>query len=199
MGRSSTLDLVRQLTLIPPDDDGLDRYYDEALIELGDVSFVFEATLLPVSIAQASFTLPDFAVRLRQVFYDDRCLDAASVLDMQALSPAWRDAQGPAPCTYVTESETERTFRLFPVPMQPSKDFSFITGSPLGQDFPAYSVMTLHTSHPQDAPALMDLLIAHRILAREFARESQHQDSAYAQRCEVIYQLLLALLKTNHA
>src|SRR6266700_1309887 len=147
MGKSSTLNLVKALTLIPPDNDGLDRYYDETLIELGDVGFIYEATLLPVSVNQASFTLPDFAVRLNQVFYDDRALDAASIQDMQSLSPAWRDAQGPSPCTYVTESETERTFRLFPVPLVPSKDFSFVTGSPLGFDFPSYAVMTLHTSH----------------------------------------------------
>ena len=199
MGKSDTLDLVRQLTLIPPDDGSLDRYYDETLIELGDVGFVYEATLLPVSIAQASFTLPDFAVRLSQVFYDDRCLDAAQVQDMQSLSPHWRDAQGPAPCTYVTENETERTFRLFPVPLIPSKDFSFVTGTPLGVDFPSYSVMTLHTAHPADGPQVLDLVMAHRILSREFARESQHQDIEYAQRCEVVYQLLLALVKTNHA
>ncbi len=197
MSRSSTLALVRSLTLVPPDAGTLDRYYDETVLELGDDPLLFEATLLPVSLDQATFTLPDFAARLQSVFYDNRALDAASLQEMQAISPQWRDARRD-PCTYVTEGETERTFRLFPQPTQPSQAFSFVTGSPLGVDFPAYAVLVVQTTHPGDAPDLLDLLIAHRILSREFARESQHQDLEYAQRCELLYQVLLAMLRVNH-
>ena len=197
MSRATTLALVRSLTFVPPDAGTLDRYYDETLIELGDDPFLFETTLLPVSLNQAVFTLPDFAVRLQSVFYDDRALDGATIQQMQAVSPQWRDAYN-QPCTYVTENETERTFRLFPQPTQPSKDFIFITGSLFGIDFPSYTVAVMHTTHPTDAPDFLDLMIAHRILSREFARESQHQDSDYAQRCELLYQLLRAMLRTNH-
>ncbi len=198
MSRSTCLGLVRSLTLVPPDEGTLDRYYDETLIDIGTDPFLFEATLLPVSLDQHTFTLPDFAVNLQSVWYDDRALDAATLQHMQAISPQWRDAQN-QPCTYVTEQETERTFRLFPRPTHPSKDFIFLTGSPFGIDFPSYSVAVLHTTHPSDAPDLLDLMIAHRILAREFSRESQHQDLEYAQRCEILYQLLRQMLRVNHA
>lgn len=199
MGKSETLDLVRSLTLVPPEEGTLDRYYDETLIELGEIPFVFAATLLPVSIDQAVFDIPDFAVNVLQVFYDARCLDRASLQEMQSLSPTWRDVKGASPCTYVTEHEDERTFRIWPMPAMPSQAFSFVTGSPLGLDLPSYAVMTLHTSHPQDGPVILELLIAHRMLAREFARESQHQDVEYAKRCEQIAQILLNMLKLNHA
>lgn len=193
MSKLTTIQLVHDLTLIPLEEGTLDRYYSETVKEVSD--FFYDFSLLDVEAEQATFTLPDEAMTLRAVFYDARVLDKGDLKDLRAYSQQWRDLKK-EPLVYLTQVETERTWRIAPTPRDASQPY--IGFQPYGNNFPSYHVLALYTFHPEDAPDLFDLLIAHRILHREFSRESRYQDIEYAERCYVIYQLLLSLLTVNH-
>ncbi len=194
MSRATTLQLVRDLTLFTPDEGTIDRYYTESVHEIDH--FFHEISFFSVTLPQATFTLPEEAGELLQVFYDARVLDKTSIGDYRVISTQWRDTPG-EPLVYLTQNETERTWRLAPTPSltsTPPLGFGFF-----GVNFPRYNVLALYTLHAEEAIDLFDLLLAHRILSREFSRESQHQDLQYAERCELIYSILLSLLTVNHA
>ena len=193
MSKTTTLQLVRNLTLFTPEEGTIDRYYDETVIEVN--RFFYEVSLFPVNINQVTFTLPEEAGELMATFYDARELDKATVLEARTLSRMGRDTKG-EPLIYFTQNETERTWRIAPTPTVASHlplGFGFF-----GVNYPSYNILGIYTVSPQDAIDLFDLPIAHRILSREFSRDSQHQDIIYAERCQLIYQVLIAMLSMNH-
>lgn len=189
MSKLSTLQLVRDLTLLTPDEGTIERYYNESVKELHQ--FFPEISLIPIEQDQSTFELPDTGNTLLQVFYDARMLDLSTLHDYRTVGIQWRDKKG-EPLVYIEEQEGERRWRIAPTPQLPSRPplgFGF-----LGVNYPSYNILALYTTSPDETLDIFDLLIAHRILSREFSRESSHQDIQYAERCQIIYTLLLTAL-----
>jgi hypothetical protein len=183
---------VRQLTLFTPDEGAIERYYRESMVEL--THFFYDVSLLPVNIAQSTFELDD-GVDLIAAFYDARMLDKATLLEARAFDGMGRDTPG-EPLVYFTDNESERTWRLAPTP-------SLASTPPLGFGFfgvywPKYNVCVLHTILPDNAPDIFDLPLALRILSREFSHDSAHQDIPFAERCQILYIILIAMLTKHH-
>jgi hypothetical protein len=173
-------------------------YYDDAMADLAKIDMFIETRLLPLTADQASVEPPEPTVHVVAVCYDDRDLAETSMLDLEMLSPQWRDRTG-TPYAYTQEDETTMTFRMIPVPMVPSKAFSFLHGEPLGVDFPAYVAAVFLSEQRADVPRWLDLPLAFSLLVREFGRDSDHMDPAFAAACRTFGQLLLGTVLVDAA
>jgi len=169
------------------------KFYNEVVADLGRADWLITANLLPTSTDTFEYDPPEQTVELRGVFYDDRWLYKEGLRNIGAVNPQWRDERG-TPRAYVIEDESNTKFRLYPKPDKDSKDFIFMFGSPLGLDFPEYAVLVLYTELREDLPVWMEMPVAFEILAREFARESDHTDQVFAKTCRAISELLFKMV-----
>lgn len=193
MPKSDVLQLVQDLSNGLADVTTSERYYHDTVFDLGKRNFLTNATLIPVVAGTGSYAFPVGAIDLLGLFYDDKQLDLLPLRDLEWIDPHWRDAEGP-PEGYVRQDENDKTFRLYPEPDLPSKDFIFLLGSPLGLDYPEYSLAAIHTETRNDLPAWLELPVAFRILSFEFERESAHRDPAFAKLCNELSQILLLMV-----
>ena len=81
-----------------------------------------------------------------------------------------------------------------PAPDKPSKPFVVTYGEPTGRDYPPYAIMVLHTELRSLVPDWLELPVAFEILAREYRRESDHRDDAFATLCQRFADLLYAMV-----
>jgi len=130
---------------------------------------------------------------IHAIFYDDVQLSPTRLQSLEAVDADWRSVIG-RPNSYIREDQNAHEFRVYPVPDESSVDFSFLFGSPLGHDFPARSLGIVQGEHRDDLPAWLDVPLALQILAREYARESDHRDPAFAKACKDLGDHLLALV-----
>lgn len=171
-------------------------YYDDAMTVLAKAGWFVTTDLIPIVVGQETVEPPVSTVRVVAVCYDDRDLAMTDLRDLETLSPQWRDLEG-SPFAYTMEDETTATFRMVPVPTVPSKPFSFIHGTPLGVDYPAYTVAAFLCRSPVDVPRWLDLPLAFGLLAREFGRDSAHADPAFSAACTSFGQLLLGTVSLD--
>lgn len=194
MTKAASLTLAAQLTLNQLDSDRLSPFYDEAIYALGALPSLLEFSLITVTQDQSTFTFPDNLLTLLEVWYDDRALDPMTHAELQALSAQWQEHKGP-PLAYTEENLTLRQLRLYPIPPLPSDPLLLLHfGGAFGIDYPTGHVVLLATQFVQDLPSWLELPLIFRMLAREYALASPHQDQAFAQGCAQVGQLLMAML-----
>jgi hypothetical protein len=191
--KATVLALVDTVGRGQADATAAERYYRDVVFDAGRIELATELTLVPATAGDADYALPSGAVRLLGVFFDDVALLPVSLRELEATNPQWRDEVG-APVAYVTEGETVQTFRLYPAPDVNSKSFIPVFGEPTGRDFPLYNLAILHTEIRDDYPEWTDLVFAFGVLAREFARESNHRDPVFAAACHQVFTSLIEVL-----
>jgi len=171
-----------------------ERYYYEIIDELGNREVITTAELVEVDADESTYTIPVQAVMLLGAFYNDRFLNEASIQELESFfGLGWRNKKG-APVAFTREQESKRDFRLFPAPTEPNNDFSFVHGLPLGIDYPLNSIVVIATETRDDLPQWLELPIVFEILAREYARESDHQDMAFAAICKGAAQMFFEMV-----
>lgn len=193
MSKSSTLALCSTLTLGQTPPSQFSHYYDESIYALGALPYLFEAARLPVDPLQALFLFPDNFLTALSIWYDNRTLDFMSHAELLALSPTWQDHRGP-PVAYTDDNLSLRTFRLYPIPEDPSQPMVSILGGPFGQSYPLFNAVLLGTVFRVDIPPWMELPLIYSILARDYARESPYQDLTVSSACMQVSQLLMGML-----
>lgn len=197
--KTRVLQLVDDLSVGLADAAQSEYFYDQILYELHHQVLFTECSLVAATAETASYTLPTTAVRQLMFFWDTQQLDELTIEEAEAIfGLTWRDLIGP-PEAYVLERETDRTFRLVPTPDTSSKDFSFMFGLPLGVDFPEYAISVVHTNYSADVHVLFDFPLAFAVLAREFLRESDHQDVDFAEACQMVSAYLLGMITNTQA
>lgn len=164
-----------------------DRYYDEVLLDWGHMPILVNVSLIPVGPGQDSapdetYLLPAQAVVPLQFYYDDHIVNDANERELINWRADWRTLRG-TPLVVYRSDVGDRRFKLVPQPDRPSKPLDFFLGAPLGLNYPGYSVAVVHTETRQDVPSYLELPLAFAILGREFSRESDHQDIAFAGAC----------------
>lgn len=194
MSKVATLQIVSDVSFAQDDTVLSSKFYDDVILDLSKEQWFVQLTILPGIANQATYTLPDEAINLLSVFYDDRILFPATERELEVDDPNWRDIGG-TPIAFTAKNEQDRTFRLYPTPDIPGKDFIFFLGSPLGANFPAYSVAVLHTKTVLDVPEWLNLPVAFAILEKEFSRESSHRDAEFSRICSQISKLLFSFLR----
>lgn len=184
MSRADALQLVQDISLSQADPVLASHYYDEVLNSLGELDLITALELVEIDADDPIVDLPSQAVRLIGVFYNDSFLNRASVQEVEAFAgnASWQSLKR-EPKAYVSERESERSFRLFPKPVEPSAAFDFAFGQPLGHDFPLNAAVVVITERRDDLPGWLELPIVFEILAKEYERESDHQDKAFADIC----------------
>lgn len=193
MAKADVLQLIQDISSQQADATAIDRYYDDVVRDLGQRPWLTQATLISITANTAIYTPATSVIRILGTFYDDRVLISATPREMESISSTWRDARG-TPIAYVNEDEGAKDFRLYPNPEVTSKDFIFLFGSPFGLDYPEYAVAIVHTETRTNLPAWLEMPVAFEVLAREFMRESNHQDVAFAKTCKQMADLLLSLV-----
>ena len=194
MAHASTISLVTALSNGDADAITVEQYYAHLLDDLARYPWFVNASLVTLTKGTAEYTLPDNHVKLLAVFYDDLMLDLVNERALEAQSEVWRDQIG-LPIAYTVDDEDAKTYRLYPVPDRPSNDFIFMWGSPLGLDYPPYSVLLLHTEIHNDLPDWMDLPVAFEVLAREYGHESNHRDDEFSDFCAQFAQVLWSMIQ----
>lgn len=190
MSKATVLALVQTLAGDQADVTTLDRYYTEAVFDLGTQQWLTQAALFPLAIGDETVVLPDNVIAVLDAVYDDVSLDFVPLSDLEAIQLAWRDQSG-RPQAYLTEDEPANTLRLWPTPNVPSGDFIWLHGAPLGLDFPQNAICLFHTETRDDLPAWLELPTALRVCSLEFERESDHRDPVFARRCAQLADVLL--------
>jgi len=193
MAQSDVLSLVQELSTNQADATAIIKYYEEIVADLGRDDWLIVAEILAVTADTFEYDPPDTTADLKGVFYDDRWLYKENLRALEVINPNWRDERG-TPRAYVIEDESNHKFRLYPTPDRNSKDFIPIFGSPLGMDFPEYSVVVLITELRTDLPPWLEQPVAWEIIAREFARESDHTDATLAKVAHQISQRMLEMV-----
>lgn len=194
--KAVNLQLIRDLSLQLVSDETIERFYDDAIRELGRFEILTKASLIAATSGTATYSLPEEAVQALAYFWDTRALDVARHPEVECRNIDWRGESG-APLAVVLEDETEDSFRLYPNPNVTSDDFIFLLGAPFGVDFPANSIGVIHTEYRETIPDYLDLPIVFSVLAREFGRDSNHRDELASSAYREMAAFLLSLLKID--
>lgn len=196
MTKAASLTLASTFTGQPPQlsADHLAPFYDEAVYTLGALPYLLDMSLVAVTQDQSTFTFPDTFLVLHEVWHDDRALDIMTHAELLALSSQWQEHRGP-PLAYTEENLSLRQLRLYPIPPLPSDPLLMLHyGGAFGLDYPTGNVVMLATQFLQDLPSWLELPLILTMLAREYMLESPHQDTAFAQGCAQVSQLLMRML-----
>ncbi len=194
MSSSSVRSLAQAFAYDRADSTRLEFHYEDAIRRLAHVGWFVDVTLVSVDATTGSFTIPSGGVSIVGVFHDDSVLDELSIVRVEALNPEWRDEVG-IPKAYIVEDESRNNFVIYPRPASKSKDFSFITGTPLGEDFPEYAVAVIHTKTETEEPEFLELPLALQILSEEFSLESQIRDEPFAKLCKQLSDIFIRVLE----
>src|SRR5258706_11811985 len=148
----------------------VERYYRDAVFDLGRKAHITNMTVSAVTAGQINFTLPTDAIEILDVAFDDRMLDPIRDEEgkdvLEWIDRNWRDRKG-MPIAWVPDDDAVRTVRFFPTPDIPSKGFIPNFGEPAGRDFPGYSCVLFHTERRDDVALLLESVAAFRVLSRE--------------------------------
>ncbi len=194
MSSSSVRALAQLYAYDRADATRLEFHYEDAIRKLAHTGWFADVTLVSVDATTGTFTIPSGGVAILGVFHDDSILDALTLTQVEQLNAEWRSEVG-TPKAYITEDESRNNFTIYPRPANKSKDFSFVTGTPLGEDFPEYAVAVIHTKIETNEPEFLELALAFRILADEFSLESQIRDEPFAKLCNQMADVFLGVLQ----
>lgn len=194
MSKGSVLTLIDEMTLgASTGSPVVSLYYDRVVEDLARFPWLTTTSLIAVTANLASYTLENGQSKIIAMFYDHRQLGKLSLAEVESLNRTWRNEQGD-PHSYVEEGEAVKTFRLYPSPKVSSKPQSFPNSAPLGQDFPPYTILVVHTGTRTDIPVWLELPVALEVAAREMERESSHRDLEWAKQARELSGLLFAMV-----
>lgn len=184
------LTLASDLALGQGDPATADALYGEIVLSLRARQLLVSVTLLEHDAENPLYDAPEAALELLAVIYDDRQLSHMPTGAIESVQVNWRDLRG-SPLAFVTETEGDRRFRLYPVPDTASTPATFSTGIPFGTDYPGYILAVIATEARRDLPAWLELPVALELVGREFSRESAHRDTVFAGACAELASRLL--------
>lgn len=193
VSKADVLALVQELCTNQADATAIDKYFDEVISDLGKDGWLCVAEVLAATKGTFEYEPPSTVIKLWNVIYDDRMLYKENLRAVESVNVNWRDETG-TPRAYVVEDESNHKFRLYPKPDRTSKDFVPIFGSPLGLDYPTYSVVVIISEMRDTIPQWLIVPVAFDILNREFMRESDHQDTVFGDACKKLSTMFYAMV-----
>lgn len=197
MSKATVLTLVSDLTLGAASDSTIvGNYYDRVVEDLARYPWLTNISIVgpidPVNLP-GKYTLETNQVKVLAVWWDNKMLSELTLAQAEGLNRTWRNERG-EPHSYVVEDDLQKSFTLFPVPTVDAKPQVFPHSQPLGLDFPAYSVVVLHTETRIDCPTWIELPIALETAAREMERESVHRDLEWAKQAHAMADALFGMV-----
>lgn len=178
--KADVLNLVNLLSGGTADTNVTPGIYDDIVKGWASSNILTNAYLQPVAApGQPTHDLAPNLLTIQTFIWDNREVRELSLRDVESLDPGWRNRTG-TPHSYVIETESARTLRLYPAPKLPSDPNLGNYGEPLGRDYPAYSTVMIGAETRVDVPVQYELPLALLILQREMSRESDHMDMEFA-------------------
>jgi hypothetical protein len=181
MNKTEILSLVGDLSLGRADASSAASYLDEELERFASNSNTLSLTADVVTVAgTAVYNLSGMQHSVLALFHRGKQLQP-SVIDEVEIYPTWR-TDSDQPRAYFLEAETEGAFRLYPSPnTSGTTDLTLIA--------------TIMPDASYSMPDWLGFIFAWKVLAREFARPSDHQDIEFAAACEQFASTLFFLAR----
>lgn len=189
MSRADVLTLAQFYANDLADNSALDRFLDDVIYEQGREPIMMAVSLDSIVSGQGPYDYPAGAIELFDVFFDGKILSCERQETLEVLSRTWQSSTG-TPIAWVKENEEKAQYRLYPKSTAATGSMSFPNGEPFGVDLPDNALVIIHSEYRQDVLPWMEDWIALEIAAREFSRESDHQDPAIAKALADTGQLL---------
>ena len=175
MTKTTIATLVGNLCHDLDDSTEISTFHDDVMEEISKSPrspFVDYDTISIVS-GTSQYNFPSDAIRMLALFYKDAHLSPSTISDLEAYDKDWLTTTGD-PWAFTPEDRSYRKYRLFPEPDESGDDN-----------------VALYTDKRDDSiEDWIALGMAHDILAKEFARPSDHQDVAYAAACDKMAKLI---------
>jgi hypothetical protein len=191
MARADVLTLVDDLAVSVEDDDAAGDYYDDIVEELGFTRTPLTgAEYVAVVAGTKEHTLPTSAVRGLAFIYDDTQLYFSDKRELEATDDYWRKRRG-TPIVVSFDDTDQRKFDVVPVPDR--------SGATIGADTPftahiADNIAVIYADRATDVHSWEEMQMALEVLAREFARDSEHKDQDAAKAWKMLADLFAKLV-----
>lgn len=190
MSQADVLNLVAELSNGQADATLAMGFYTDAINELADRHFLTTTDLADFTEGGTELALPTVLRDLLGVVYNDAQIDEMTLRQLEHVDPRWRDRLG-KPRGWTRETETAKTIALFPTPDVDASPY--VSGPPLGTGYPKFNGVLFYSGFRDPVPQQLELVIAFWILAREYSRESDHQNAEWAAFAENMTALLIEM------
>jgi len=175
MPQADVLSLVNLLSTGLRDSTAASNYYTRIVLEHGSMrTSLTDATYVAGVADQLTYSKPTAAIRILGVFYDQAWLYGEDERSLQRFDPFWRELSG-APAVYSFDAETLDTIAVVP---RPARSGAAIGVTTPFTGFPSDNLTVVYTNNAADVQPWEELAVACDILAREFGRWSDHQDTS---------------------
>jgi hypothetical protein len=181
MAKADVTSLVSSLANAQSDATAVSSYYDRIVFEHGmQRESLTGAAYVAVVSGTTNYSLPTSAIRGVGFFYDEVWLYPEDNRGAETVDPYWRSRLS-EPRAVLFENTDSDTFDIVPGPIRAG---AAVGGATPFTTFPADNLTVIYTNNAADVQPWEELMVACDILAREFARDSDHHraDSAQAWR-----------------
>ena len=190
MSQADVLNIVAELSNGQADPILASGFYADAINELADRHFLTTTALAGYTEGGTELFLPLDVRELLGVIYADAQIDEMTLRQLEHVDSRWRERLG-KPRGFTTETETAKTVALFPTPDVNSSPS--VSGPPLGTGYPPFNGVLFYSGFRDPVPQQLELIIAFWILAREYSRESNHQNADWTAFAQNMVDLLLEM------
>jgi hypothetical protein len=179
MSQSQVQTLVNLLSNNQADANLFADFYNDIMETLGPAHWHTNTALIATTPENSLLTLPASLLDLIQLIYDNTTLSELNLREVEEIATGWRNMKG-RPVAYTRQSENVKTVELLPPPDE------------------SVNVTSIHAETRSAELSYLTLPFALKILAREYVRESDHFDRAFAKICDEFADLLLGLMRDNY-
>ncbi len=206
MPSSTITTLVQQLDVIPVDSTAQGNFQDEIIYELARGRFPrvvppqTGAVFLAVTASTERYTVatasPNFHRTPIAICYDTRQLAQIRKEEAWEYLEAWRRSPRSTVVGFTMDPEDRVSFSVVPPPRRNGDAIGSNTPTSI-TTWPSGNLTVIatrsDTTFPGSTYSDYQLPIALETLAREFARDSDHQDTTFAQVCRQLAQFFFAM------
>lgn len=172
MAKADVLTLVSNFGVNAVDANETTVLYDEVVRELGLKEVLIGTESIDVKAGTPVYATLDDNMELLEMYGNGGRIDKASIAALQALFGSdWRNRKG-TPLAYTEQEVDDGKFRLVPQPTAPD------------------TLTLIRDEAPVDVPLWLEVPVALEVLSREYSRESDHQDIAFAKLAHQLAALL---------
>ena len=190
MAQADVLNLVTELSNGQADPALAVGFYTDAVNELADRHFLTTTALAAFQANGTEFVMPAALRSLISVIYSDVQIDEMSLRQLEHVDYRWRERVN-KPRAYTLETETAKTIALYPTPDVSAAPY--VSGPTLGTGYPTFNGVLFYSGFRDPVPQQLELILVFWILAREYSRESDHQNgewTAFAQNMvDLLYEM----------